>query len=317
MNNHTQTARNVIIDEAKSLNKLADNVPADFAACVDHILHTDGRVILVGMGKSGHIAKKIAASLASTGTPSFFIHPGEASHGDLGMITEADTVIMLSNSGETKELLDTIDYCSRFNIKMAGITMNGDSTLGKHVDYKLIIPVSEEISEIDSPTNSALMMLSLGHALVVCLHQARGFTKEQFRNFHPGGKIGANLTRVEDLMYVGDKIPLVSREDSFNQIILRITEKSLGCAIVTTGEGAIEGIITDGDLRRHINDEGLHKFSATKLMTKNPITVSPEDLASEALYIMNQKSITSLPVSSGGVIIGVIHIHDILRIGVS
>lgn len=314
---YIKVAQDVINDEAKSLNNLADNLPRQLTECIDHILTTKGRVILSGMGKSGHIAKKIAASLASTGTPSFFIHPAEASHGDLGMITEEDTVILLSNSGETKELFDIINYCSRFNIKMAGMTLKAESTLGKNADYLLLMPDIKEISDINAPTNSALMMLSLGDAIVICLYKARGFTKENFRNFHPGGKIGSNLMKVQELMYKGDKLPVISKNVSFNEAILIITEKSLGCAVVTDENRKICGIVTDGDLRRHINDPNLQSLDAGHLMTKNPVTIAPDKLATEALFIMNKQAITAIPVEENNKLIGIIHIHDILRVGIS
>lgn len=315
---YIEVAHSVISDEASSLKNLADNVPNQLTNCINHIFEMKGRVIVSGMGKSGHIAQKIAASLASTGTPAFYIHPGEASHGDLGMIASQDTVILLSNSGETKELFDTINYCRRFNIKIAGITMKANSTLGKNSDYLLLIPETKEISEINAPINSSSMMLSLGHALVVCLYRARGFTKEQFRNFHPGGKIGANLLKVKDLMYSGDKLPTIDSDASFNEAILTITEKSLGCALVTdkTNHNLI-GIITDGDLRRHINDGNLHNLAANQLMTSAPVTILPDKLATEALHIMNEQSITAIAVEENNKLIGIIHIHDILRAGVS
>lgn len=315
--NYTEIAKNVILEEAKSLEDLARNLPSQLSDCINHIIDTKGRAIVSGMGKSGHIAQKIAASLASTGTPAFYIHPGEASHGDLGMITEDDTVILLSNSGETKELFDTINYCRRFDIKIAGMTMKPESTLGKNSDYLLLIPDVKEISELNAPTNSASMMLSLGHALVVCLYRAKGFTKEQFRNFHPGGKIGTNLMKVSDLMYSGNKLPIVHSEMTFNEAILIITEKSLGCAVVTDNNDKVKGVITDGDLRRHINDSNLHVLTAEQLMTPAPVTINPEKLATEALFIMNNKAITAIPVEQDNKLVGMIHIHDILRAGIS
>lgn len=316
MRNYLEIAKRVITEEMQSLNYLAEKIPADFESFVEYVLGIDGRVILVGMGKSGHIAKKIAASLASTGTPSFFIHPAEASHGDLGMITERDIVVMLSNSGETKELFDTIDYCKRFDIKIAAITMRESSTLAKNADFLLTIPFSNESSSISAPTNSALMMLSLGDAIVTCLHEARGFSSDDFKNFHPGGKIGANLLKVKDLMYVGDKIPAVSLQTSFQELIIKMTEKSLGCAVAINEEAKIYGIITDGDLRRHMNDSQFHLMTAKDLITKNPTCIGPEKLASEALHIMNSKSITAIPVEEDGKLVGIIHLHDILRSGV-
>lgn len=314
-NNHKAIASLVIEDEIISLKELAANIPKDFEKLVDDILSLKGKVAVIGMGKSGHIAKKLAASLASTGTPAFFIHPGEASHGDLGMVTENDLIIMLSNSGETNELFDTINYCKRFHIRIAAMTMVAESTLGSNADYLLLLPKSKEISDINAPTNSAIMMLSLGHALFVALHKARGFTQEQFRNFHPGGKIGANLLKVKDLMYEGDRLPALKPDASFNEIILTITEKSMGCAVITDGDNKLIGIITDGDLRRHINDDDFYKKTASDIMTADPMSISEDKLAPEALYIMNDHSITALPVTGNDKLIGIIHIHDILKAG--
>ena len=313
--NHKEVASLVVRDEINSLKELAANIPDDFGRLVEDILSLKGKVAVIGMGKSGHIAKKLAASLASTGTPAFFIHPGEASHGDLGMVTNNDLVIMLSNSGETNELFDTINYCKRFHIQIAAMTMVAESTLGSNADYLLLLPKCREISDINSPTNSAIMMLSLGHALFVALHKARGFTQEQFRNFHPGGKIGANLLKVKDLMYKGDRLPLLSSDASFSQIILTITEKSMGCAVITDADSKLLGIITDGDLRRHINDSDLYEKKASAIMTPSPASISEDKLVSEALYMMNSSSITTLPVTKDGDLIGILHIHDILKAG--
>ncbi len=312
---HRDMATLVIEDEINSLKELSVNIPNDFEKLIDDILSLKGKVAVIGMGKSGHIAKKIAASLASTGTPAFFIHPGEASHGDLGMVSENDLIIMLSNSGETNELFDTINYCKRFHIRIAAMTMVAESTLGSNADYLLLLPNRKEISEINAPTNSAIMMLSLGHALFVALHKARGFTQEQFKNFHPGGKIGANLLKVKDLMYDGNSLPVLRSDASFNEIILTITEKSMGCAVIIDNDGRLLGIITDGDLRRHINDDDLYTKKASSIMTVAPTSISEDKLATEALYIMNASSITALPVTKDKKLIGIVHIHDILKAG--
>jgi len=312
---HTDIAKNVIERQSGALLVLMENIPADFSGLVDAILKLKGRVILVGMGKSGYIAKKIAASLASTGTPSFFIHPGEASHGDLGMITDTDLVIMLSNSGETKELFDTVNYCKRYHIPIAAITMKENSTLGKNSDFLLNLPQQKESSNISAPTTSALMTLSLGDALVTSLHEARGFTKEDFKLFHPGGKIGANLLKVKDIMRSGNKMPLIAPTLPFTDAIVTMTEKCLGCAMVVDSGNKILGIVTDGDLRRHINDD-LTKITSQEVMTAAPENIKEDILATQALCIMNEKSITALPVVKGEELVGVIHIHDILKAGV-
>ncbi len=315
MNFHN-TAQRVINEEANALKTLESQIPKDFSEVVNVILKITGRVIIIGIGKSGYIARKIASSLASTGTPAFYIHPSEASHGDLGMITKSDIVLMLSNSGETKELFDTINYCKRFSIKMVAMTMNPDSTLAKNSDFLLTIPVIKEASLLSAPTTSALMMLALGDAITISLHEAKGFSKDDFFVFHPGGKIGANLLKIKDLMFVGDNLPLVKLDDSFANVILLITQKSLGCAAVVDDDQNLLGIITDGDLRRNINKD-LTTMKAEDIMTKTPRSVSQNILATEALFIMNDKSITALPVTENNKIIGIIHIHEIIRAGIT
>ena len=312
---HLKTAKEAIIEQSEALKILANYIPKDFSNLIDYIMKLEGRVILIGMGKSSYIAKKIAASLASTGTPAFFIHPGEASHGDLGMITEDDMVIMLSNSGETKELFDTVNYCKRYNIKIAAITMKENSTLAQNSDFLLKLPSQKETSSIAAPTTSALMSLSLGDAIVTSLHDAKGFSKEDFKLFHPGGKIGANLLKVADIMRSGDKLPIVGINDEFKSVILTMTEKCLGCAIVGDSQNQMLGIITDGDLRRTIKND-LGNISTGDIMTTKPTSVNTNMLATEALNIMNSKSITALPVIENNKILGIIHIHDILKAGV-
>lgn len=310
-------SQRVITAEAKALKLLASKIPEDFPRVIKAMLETKGRVILLGMGKSGYIARKIASSLASTGTPAFYIHPGEASHGDLGMITAQDIVIMLSNSGETKELSDSINYCKRFGIKIVAITMNPESTLAKNSDFVLTIPKTVEASLLSAPTTSALMMLALGDAIVISLHEAKAFTKDDFLNFHPGGKIGANLIKVDALMRKGSALPVVNSTDPFAEVILIMTEKSLGCAAVVSLDQKLIGFITDGDLRRSVNRD-LNKLRAEDIMTKQPLSVNSNILVSEALFLMNSKSITALPViKDDGKLCGIIHIHDILRLGVS
>jgi arabinose-5-phosphate isomerase len=312
---HLSTAKAAIIKQSDALQALAGAIPKDFSNLIDYILKLKGRVILIGMGKSSYVAKKIAASLASTGTPAFFIHPAEASHGDLGMITEHDMVIMLSNSGETKELFDTIDYCKRHNIKIAAITMKEGSTLAKHSDFLLQLPTQKETSSIAAPTTSALMSLSLGDAIVTALHDIKRFSKDDFKLFHPGGKIGANLLKVSDIMREGDDLPLVTLDNSFSEVIITMNEKCLGCALVTDEKDNMLGIVTDGDLRRHIKDD-LGNISTADVMTVDPQSVKLATLATEALFIMSNKSITALTVIENKKIKGLIHIHDILKAGV-
>lgn len=312
---HLETAKNAVNMQANALQALAKELPQDFSKLIDYILQLQGRVIMIGIGKSGYIAKKIASSLASTGTPSFFIHPAEASHGDLGMITENDMVIMLSNSGETKELFDTLNYCKRYNIKIAAITMKEESTLANNSDFLLKLPTQEESSSIAAPTTSALMSLSLGDAMVTALHDAKGFSKEDFKRFHPGGKIGANLLKVSDIMRDGNRMPLAFLDEAFTKVLITITAKCLGCAVIIDKEKNIHGIITDGDLRRYIKGD-LSNITAKKVMTMNPTIVKLDMLATEALHIMNEKAITALPVAEDNKIKGIIHIHDILKAGI-
>lgn len=312
--NYQEIARNVVESSSDALKLLANNLPGDFSAVVKKILSIKGRVVLVGMGKSGNIARKIASSLASTGTPSLFVHPGEASHGDLGMITESDIVIMLSNSGETKELFDTINYCKRYNIPIVGMTMKQNSTLAASSNFIFLIPHYNEASSISAPTTSSLIMLALGDALVVALHEAKGISKDDYRIFHPGGKIGANLLRVSQLMYKDDKIPGVPAKTPFAEFVVTMTGGGLGCVVVMENKKLV-GIITDGDLRRHINSD-LKNMVASDIMTANPLSVAENTLAGEALFIMNSKSITHLPITRNNEVVGIIHIHDLLRAGV-
>lgn len=308
-------ARRVIIEQAEALQSLSTNLPADFSSATTKVVNCRGRVILTGMGKSGYIARKLAASFASTGTAAFYIHPAEASHGDLGMISEGDIVIMLSNSGETKELFDIINYCKRFGVRIIGMTMKPESTLGRSSDLLLTIPKNSEASSISAPTTSALMMLSLGDALTVAVQEIKGFSADDFRIFHPGGKLGASLLRVSELMRVGDELPIVSLETSFNETIALMTKKALGCAIVVEGDLCLKGIITDGDLRRHIKNISDLKC-AKDFMTMNPKSISPASLASEAIHLMNSKGITCLPVVENQKLVGLLHIHNLLKAGI-
>ncbi|AFC71211.1 KpsF/GutQ family sugar-phosphate isomerase [Rickettsia australis] len=315
-NNYQIIAKRVIFSEASALEKLSENIPEDFNRIIEFLLSFKGRIILTGIGKSGYIARKIAASFSSTGMPAFYLHPAEASHGDLGMVTRNDLVIMLSNSGETKELFNIIEYCKNSSIKIAAMTMNKNSTLAKRSDFLLILPEYQEASLIGAPTISSLIMLSLGDALMTVIHEKRGFTKDDFKIYHPGGTIGANLTKIKNLMRSGDEIPLVYEDTSFAKTIIIMNKKRLGCTLVTDKNQNLIGIITDGDLRRHINDQ-IHLKTASSIMTKNPIYISSEIFAKEALNLMKAKNITNIPIVDDNIIIGIIHIHDLLRMGVN
>lgn len=310
------SARRVLATEAAALTALSDSLGDAFVAACDTLAGVAGRVVVSGMGKSGHVGCKIAATLASTGTPSFFVHPAEASHGDLGMITTSDAVIALSNSGETPELSDIIAFTRRFEIPLIGITSRAASTLAVESDVALVLPPMPEACSIGlAPTTSTTMMLALGDALAVALLDRRGFSAADFRVFHPGGQLGRRLLKVADIMHHGHGLPLVSPQAGMTEVILEMTAKSLGCVGVVGDDGLLAGIITDGDLRRHLRAD-LMSQPAIEVMTRNPKTVLPSLLAAEALRVMNEKSITSLFVVEDGRPLGVLHVHDLLRAGV-
>ncbi|MBI2256290.1 MAG: KpsF/GutQ family sugar-phosphate isomerase [Proteobacteria bacterium] len=282
------------------------------------ILHgVTGRVIVSGMGKSGHVARKIAATMASTGTPAQFVHPAEASHGDMGMVTSADAVLALSNSGETAELADLITYSRRWHIPLIAITSRRQSTLGGAADVTLALPPTGEAGALGlAPTSSTTMMLAVGDALALGLLEAKGFSAEDFHRFHPGGKLGQKLLHVADLMHGGPEIPLVGKNTQMSLALIEMTSKTFGCVGVTDATGGLIGIITDGDLRRHMGADLLaHPVSA--VMTAHPLTIAAQALAAEAVRIMNEKSITSLFVVDGGKPAGIIRLHDCLRAGVA
>lgn len=313
---YIDSAVKTINTEIEGLTSLLNFFDEAYIKAVDLILNCKGRVVISGMGKSGHIANKIAATFSSTGTPSFFIHPGEASHGDLGMITQDDVVILLSNSGETKELKDIIYYCKRFEIPIIGIIRRLESELTKASTVPLVLPAVPEANAVNAPTTSTTMMLALGDALAVSLIDAHGFNPEKFGVFHPGGKLGSNFLKVKDLMRREKNIPLVTENTKMSEVLFEMTSKHLGCTGVLNAENKLLGIITDGDLRRHINNNFLdHK--AGEIMTKNPITTSFDTLAVEAIAVMNKKSITSLFVlDQQKNVVGILHLHDCLRSGV-
>ncbi len=304
--------------EIDTLEKLRQGLDYEsLTKALDLMQNSKGRIIITGMGKSGHIGKKIAASLASTGTPSFFVHPAEASHGDLGMITEDDVVIAISNSGESKELVDILNYCKRFGIKLISITKNTDSSLGKAGDVVLQLPNNGEACPLGlAPTNSTTATLVLGDILTVGLIERKGFSKAEFNDRHPGGKLGSILQRVSDIMHSGEDMPVLHQDAGMQNVLLEITSKRLGCVGFIDDKGTLTGIITDGDLRRCLSAR-IFDEKASNIMTKNPQTISPDTLASEALKIMNTKKITNLfAVDSNNKPVGVIHIHDLLANGV-
>ena len=311
------TARRVVTREAEALAALDAALGDSFADAVETILAAKGRVIVSGMGKSGHIARKIAATLASTGTPAHFVHPAEASHGDLGMMAEGDVALVLSNSGETPELADLVAYTRRFGIPLIGVASRPESTLLRAADVAVVLPqVPEACGTGYVPTCSTTMTLALGDALAVALMEHRRFTPERFREFHPGGKLGARLTRVADLMHRGDAVPLVPAGTPMPDVLVTISRKGFGVVGVTDAAGRLAGIITDGDLRRHM--EGLLSHDAMRVMTPNPRTIAPGALAEEAVAVMNAARITCLFVvepGGDGAAQGILHIHDCLRAG--
>lgn len=316
-NSDILNAIKTIDTEIEAILELKNLLDDNLTKSLDIIEQAKGRVILTGMGKSGHIAKKIAASLASTGTPSFFMHPAEASHGDLGMVTDDDVIVAISNSGESKELIDVLNYSKRFGIKLIAITKNPNSSLGKAGDVVLKLPSSKEACPLGlAPTSSTTATLVLGDIITVGMIERKGFSKAQFNQRHPGGKLGSILQKVKDLMHKGDEMPLLNQDADINQIILEMTSKRLGCVGFVDNNGEFVGMFTDGDLRRCINNN-LKQVKAKDIMTKNPITISAETFLSEAIKIMNDKKITNIFVLDGKKPIGTIHIHDLLQKGVA
>jgi arabinose-5-phosphate isomerase len=296
---------------------IADGLGSAFTAAIEMVAAAEGRVIVSGMGKSGHIGRKIAATLSSTGTPAFFVHPAEASHGDLGMITPDDVIVALSWSGETAELKNLIDYSRRFRIGLIAVTTEAASTLGRAADIALVLPqVREACPHNLAPTTSSLMQLALGDALAIALLESRGFTASDFRDLHPGGRLGALLKFTRDLMHGGDAMPLRPIGTKMSDAVLEMSAKGFGCVGITDGAGRLIGIITDGDLRRHMRPD-LLDARVEEVMTKGPTTIRPDQLASEALEILNSLKRTVLFVVEGERAIGVVHMHDLLRAGVA
>src|SRR5690242_14180768 len=288
-----------------------------FLRAIDMIAAAQGRLIVTGMGKSGHVARKIAATFASTGTPAFFVHPSEASHGDLGMITPNDVIIALSWSGETAELEHLIDYSRRFRIPLIAVTASAESTLGKAADVVLALPAAREACPHNlAPTTSTLMQAALGDALALALLESRGFTALDFHKLHPGGRLGAMLKFVSHVMHTGNSIPLVALGTSMAEAVVEMSSKGFGCVGITEATGTLAGIITDGDLRRHMRPD-LLEARVDEIMTSSPKTVRPDQLASEALEIINASEITALIVTEAGKPVGIVHFHDLLRAGIA
>jgi arabinose-5-phosphate isomerase len=294
---------------------LRDGLGGAFAAAVELIRAAQGRVIVTGMGKSGHVARKIASTLASTGTPGFFVHPGEARHGDLGMIASSDVILALSWSGETAELKNITDYSRRHSIKLVAVTAFPDSALAKVADVVLALPQAREACPHNlAPTTSSLMQLALGDALAIALLESHGFTAVDFGLLHPGGKLGTLLKTVNDIMHTGSAVPLAPLGSRMSDAILEMTAKGFGCVGITDGRGMLIGIVTDGDLRRHMRGD-LLDTRVDDVMTRAPKTVRPNQLLSETLDILNSMKVTALYAVEAGKPVGIIHVHDLLRVG--
>ncbi len=310
-----KTARQVVTDEARALDALAESLNEDFAEAVQLILQATGRIIISGIGKSGHIGHKIAATLASTGTPAYFVHPAEASHGDLGMVSKDDVVLAISNSGEAPELVNLLAFTRRFGIPLIGLSSKPESTLMKQADVHLLIPSLGEACGFGMvPSISTTLTLAMGDALAIALMKHRDFKPEDFRAFHPGGKLGAQLSTVRDLMHAD--LPVVRSGTSMSEALLVMSQKSFGVVGVTDDAGRLLGIVTDGDLRR--NMDGLLNKTTDEVMTRDPLTIAPNAMAEEAVGIMNDRKITSLFVvdpEADGQAQGLLHIHDCLRVG--
>ncbi len=309
------SAKRTLKTEADALAYMVDHLPADFTAAVERVLVSKGRVIVSGIGKSGHVGRKIAATFASTGTPSYFVHCAEASHGDLGMITEDDICLLISNSGETSELRDLIYHAKRFAIPMIGISSNSDSTLMKAADFRLTLPKMPEACALGmAPTTSTTLTMALGDAMAVALMEERGFMPEDFGLFHPGGKLGAQMKIVSEIMHTGDSVPVLDGDATIEEVLLAMTSKGFGIAALTEG-GVLKGVITDGDLRRNLSD--LMQRRPFDIATVDPVTVTPDIFAPQALALANEHKVQALLViDDDRRPVGVVHLHDFLRAGV-
>jgi arabinose-5-phosphate isomerase len=312
---HTlDAARNGIVALSAALQ---DGLGRSLIAAVETIRGSQGRLIVTGMGKSGHVARKLAATFASTGTPAFFVHPSEASHGDLGMIQDEDVILALSWSGETAELKNILDYAKRRNIALVGMTSDANSTLGRAADVVVALPQAREACPHNlAPTTSSLMQLAMGDALAVALLESRGFSAQQFHVLHPGGKLGALLKFARDVMRTSEALPIAHLGSPMAEAVVEMSTKGVGCVGIVDGRGQLCGIITDGDLRRHMRP-GLTESSVDEIMTKHPKTCRPDQLVSEIIEALNSAKITAMFVVEGNKPVGVVHLHDLLRIGVA
>ncbi|MEM8750341.1 MAG: KpsF/GutQ family sugar-phosphate isomerase [Pseudomonadota bacterium] len=314
------SALRTLTTEANGLQALSaaleNELSEPFANTIGVLKDIAGRVIVTGVGKSGHIATKMAATLASTGTPAFFVHATEANHGDLGMIARDDAIVAFSWSGETTELRGVLDYAKRFSIPLVAITSNSDSTLARHADFVLALPKEKEACPHNlAPTTSAIMQLAISDAIAVALLESRNFTADNFSVFHPGGKLGAQLTHVKDVMHKGDAVPLVESGTQMTEAIMQISAKGFGCVGVVKS-GKLIGIVTDGDLRRHLSTSLLGEV-VDDIMNPHPQTAQPDMLTASALDVLNKRAITALMVTDNETPVGIVHLHDLLRVGVA
>ena len=317
-----QLGRAVLATEAEAILALKERVDAAFVSACEHMLHCEGRIVVTGMGKSGHIGDKIAATLASTGTPAFFVHPGEASHGDLGMITPKDVVLALSNSGETEEILTILPIIKRLGVPLITLTGNPASRLARAADANIDVSVAKEACPLGlAPTASTTASLAMGDALAIALLESRGFTEEDFARSHPAGSLGRRLLlRIEDLMHTGDTVPAVGEDATLSEALLEMSRKGLGMTTVVDLQRRVVGIFTDGDLRRlldHGEVQQIRKVRVSEVMHRQCATVDAHLLAAEALRIMDDKRINALPVTDrDGILVGALNMHDLLRAGV-
>ena len=316
VNDTIARARRVLGLEMDGLASLAAALDHSFVRAIEALEKTTGRIVVTGMGKSGHVAHKMAATLSSTGRPAVFIHPAEASHGDLGKLSDADAVLAFSNSGETPELADIVAYTRRLKLPLVIVSSNAAGSLVEQADVALILPAAEEACAIGmAPTTSTTMMMALGDALAVVLMERVGFTADHFKLLHPGGRLGKRLLKVSDIMHSGDGLPLARPSQTMAEVLPEMTAKSLGCVGVVDDKGRLTGVVTDGDLRRHMGDDPLSR-RVGDIMTKSPASIRPTALASEAVSVMNERKITNLFVTEKDRAVGLIHIHDCLRAGV-
>jgi arabinose-5-phosphate isomerase len=315
MEDSVNLSRRVLREEAAALTALAASLNGDFSRCVETVFHSTGRVAVTGIGKSGHVARKISATLNSTGTPSYFIHPSEASHGDLGCMLKEDALLALSNSGESSELGDILAFAARRSIPVIAMTKNPNSFLGRQAACVLLLPDMGEAGPLGcAPTTSTTMMMALGDALAMALLQLRGFTAEDFAHFHPGGQLGRKLMLVRNIMHTNEKIPLTDKSTPMSDALCIMTGKGFGCVGVTE-KSRLMGVISDGDLRRHMSNDLLNK-TAVEIMTPHPMTIEPDAPAAKALGLMNARHITSLfVVDNAQTAVGIVHMHDCLRAG--